>query len=214
MVCLCSDAIKFSLFVHGLSGPPNEPDHQLPCLSAQRRMRARAGPVAFSLRDVLEADLPTICPNGEAKVLRAYRLRQYSQFLNWSAAAGQPHGCRMPLPRLPCHLVALQSRFPPISDVPPPLVLVAPPIPALMLSIRLSPPSSVNLGTPPKLPNPLPLCRSCCRSVKTPEHVCVYNPSNRPEERIPGKGIVVLPLEAVNVTQPRCHRDTDRTYLS
>ena len=77
--CLYSDAIEFLLLVHGLSGPPNEPDHHLPHVSSQRRMKARAGPVAFSLRDVPEADFSTIRPHGEAEVLRACRLHQESQ---------------------------------------------------------------------------------------------------------------------------------------
>ena len=34
------------------------------------------------------------------------------------------------------------------------------------------------------------------------------------KERIPCKGLVILPLEAVSVTRPRRHRETDRTSFS
>ena len=36
----------------------------------------------------------------------------------------------------------------------------------------------------------------------------------RPEERIPHKGFIVLPLEAVNMTRPRPHRQTDWALVS
>ena len=62
--CLCSNAIKIPLFIHRLPGSPNKPDHEFPRVSSQRRVRARAGPVTLSLRDVTEADLPTIAPHG------------------------------------------------------------------------------------------------------------------------------------------------------
>ena len=35
-----------------------------------------------------------------------------------------------------------------------------------------------------------------------------------PKEIIPCKGLVILPLEAVNVTRPQLHRKTDWTFLS
>ena len=37
---------------------------------------------------------------------------------------------------------------------------------------------------------------------------CIYS-----KDRIPHKGLVILPLEAVNVTRPRRHRETDMTFL-
>ena len=71
MGCLCSDAIKLSLFIHRFPGYPNKPDHYFPRVYSQRRVRVCAGPVTFSLQDAMEADIPTIGPHGEAEVLRA-----------------------------------------------------------------------------------------------------------------------------------------------
>ena len=74
MGCLSSDAVKLPLFIHPLPCAPDEPDHEFPRVSSQRRVRARAGPVTLSFVDVTEADLPTIGPHGEAEVLLAYKL--------------------------------------------------------------------------------------------------------------------------------------------
>ena len=72
--CLCSDAVKIPLFIHRLPGSPNKPDHEFPRVSSQRRVRARAGSVTLSLRDVTESDPPTIVPHGKAEVLLACHL--------------------------------------------------------------------------------------------------------------------------------------------
>ena len=74
MGCLSFDAVKLPLFIHRLPLSPDEPDHELPCVSSQRRVIARAGPVKLSFGDVTEANVLTIGPHGEAKVLLACKL--------------------------------------------------------------------------------------------------------------------------------------------
>ena len=66
----------------------------------------------------------------------------------------------------------------------------------------------------PGLPTPLPRLQSYYRSVGTPAHVYGSDTIIFPQKRIPYEGLVILSLEAVNVTQPQPHQKTDKTFLS
>ena len=89
----------------------------------------------------------------------------------WLNTASLPH---------PRRLALIPYRVRHISGVPNPFVLAYPPIPPLKstttLSLQFSEAPQTLIGPP----TPRPLWQSCCRSVKTPEHVFGYNPSNTP----------------------------------
>ena len=94
------------------------------------------------------------------------------EYILWLDTASLPSPLPLGLATIPCQL---DFRSPSL------FFLAYPPILALKSITTLSPPFSEYPQTPLGPPTPHPLWRSCFRSVKTPEHVFGFGPSNPPQ---------------------------------
>ena len=104
----------------------------------------------------------------------------YLQVSPLFSAAGLLRGWILRLFHPPRRLALIPYCVRQISGVSPPFEMAYPPIPELKSTTPLSLPFSESPQIPRGTLTPRPIWRSCCRSVKTPEHVCGYDPSNPP----------------------------------
>ena len=111
----------------------------------------------------------------------------YLQVSPWSTAVGLLCGLVLRLFHLPLRLVLLPYRICQISGVPPPFALAYPPIPVLKSTTPFYLPFSESTQTPRGPQTPRLLCRSCCRSARTPENFCGYNQSSLTQREDPSQ---------------------------